>query len=108
MFASCEVNNDQRKVTYRISENSTGYKVQYIDENENLITEYIMPASSQDIWSYSFDGKEGVIIYVSSIYNNINDGILIEILLDGKIFKQGSSLYDTLNYVTVSGTIPYQ
>jgi len=105
---SCEVNQDIKKITYRISENEAGFLVTYLNENGVLIKENIVNSSSEDVWSYCFDAVEGDIIYVSANYKDISDGMRIEILVDGKVYKQSESLFDTLNYITVSGTVPYE
>ncbi len=107
IFSGCEKNNEIRQVTYRISENDSGFSVTYRDENGTLAKKSVEVTSAADIWTYSFQGKEGDILYVSSNYKDINSGLKVQILLDGKVYKQSFSQYDTLNFVTVSGTIPY-
>lgn len=105
---SCDINEEERSVTYRISNNHSGFDVTYRIADGSLNKATIDISSKEDIWTYNFTGTEGDIVYVSANYKDINTGIRIQILLDGKTFKQGSSLYDTLNFVTVSGTIPYK
>jgi hypothetical protein len=51
---------------------------------------------------------EGEIVFVSAIYKDINSRINVRILIDGKVYKQGASKYDTVRYVTVSGTVPFE
>jgi hypothetical protein len=51
--------------------------------------------------------EEGSIIFVSAKYTDINSAIKVQLKLDGKIYKEGSSTADTIRFVTVSGTIPY-
>ena len=107
MFWSCKKNNEPVTVTYRVSENDSGFSVTYRDANEQLVKKTVEVASSEDIWTYSFEGKEGDIVYLSVLYKDINSGIKAQVLLDGKVYKQSSSQYDTLSFVTVSGTVPY-
>jgi hypothetical protein len=63
--------------------------------------------SGEDIRSYSFSGEKGDIVYVSAIYTDSASSVKVEILLDGKIYKSGSSNNEPGKYVIVSGTIPY-
>lgn len=105
---ACETNNEEKNITYRISDNESGFSVTYKNEAGELVSENVITNSMEDIWQYNFDTKEGEIIYVSANYKDINTGIIVEILIDGKVFKQSESLYDTLNFVTVSGTVPYE
>ncbi len=107
-LASCEVNDEERRVTYQISNNDSGFSVTYKNENGKLVKENVQVISSEDVWQYQFTDLEGDIIYISAIYKDIESGITVEILLDGKVYKRESSLYDTIHFVTVSGTIPYK
>ncbi len=108
LFTSCEKNDEIRKAEYRISDNQTGFEVSYRDENGEMQKQDVTPASKEDTWRYSFNVREGDILYISGIYDDINTGIKVQILLGGKLYKEKSSLYDTLNYVIVSGTVPYE
>lgn len=107
LFA-CETNNEEKIITYRITDNESGFMVTYKNETGELVSEIIINNSSEDIWKYRFNATEGNIIYVSANYKDINTGIKVEILINGKVFKQSESLYDTLNFVTVSGTVPFE
>ncbi len=107
-LSSCEVNDDIRKITYRISDNESGFDVTYKNENDEMITENVNISSAEDVWEYSFQAQEGDIYYVSAIYKDINTGIKVQALIDGKVAGQNSSLYDTLHFVITSGTIPYE
>lgn len=105
---SCEKNDEQRNLTYRVSENESGFVVTYKNANGEMITETVDISSGEDVWEYSFKAQEGDIYYVSAIYKDINTGIRVQALIDGKTAGQNSSLYDTLLYVITSGTIPYE
>ena len=67
-----------------------------------------LASSMQDQWSYSFIADQGDIVFVSGNYKDINSGLNIRILVDGKVYKQGSSIGDTVKFVTVSGVVPYE
>ncbi len=104
---ACE-KEEEVSVEYLVSNNSSGFLVNYLNENGNLITEAVDNNSAQDRWSYSFKTDRGNIVFISAIYTEVNDGIKVTLIIDGKTFKQGSSSNDTINYVTVSGTVPYK
>ncbi len=106
IMVSCEKENE-KQVKYLITDSVSNYEVSYQDENGDLINKSVSVESKEDKWIYEFTGKEGQIVYVSAIYKDINSGIDVKILIDGKVYKEAQSLYDTLSYVVVSGTIPY-
>jgi len=106
-MSACEKFDEEKQVSYLISNCESGFNVTYRDKNRTLIKKDISTSSAEDNWSYSFTCKQGDIVYVSAIYNDISSEINVQILVDKKLFKQASSKYDTLNFVTVSGTIPY-
>lgn len=108
IVSSCESNDEAVKVVYKISDNQSGFTVNYRNSGGELQSEQVMPLSKEDEWKHSFVSEEGEIVYVSAIYDDVNTGIKVQILLDGKVYKQASSLYDTLSFVTVSGSIPYE
>ena len=107
LMSACEKFDEEKQVRYLISNCESGFNVTYRDENGTLIKKDISTLSAEDKWSYSFTGKQGEIVYVSAIYKDITSEINVQILVDEKLLKQASSKYDTLNFVTVSGTIPY-
>lgn len=103
---SCEKNTDI-PVRYHATGAISPFTVTYLDETGSLVTLQVPVASAEDEWNYSFTSKQGEIVYLSAIYKDITSGINLSILIDGKIYKQASSNYDTIHYVIVSGTIPY-
>ncbi len=105
-FAACEKKADI-PVRYLATDAVSGFTLTYRNSAGNLITEEVNVASTEDKWDYSYKAKKGEIVYLSAIYKDITSGIKLAILVDGKIYKQASSQYDTINYVIVSGTIPY-
>ena len=102
----CEKESKQ-KVTYRITNSVSGFEVNFLDDENVLRNEKIFTQSEEDIWLYSFYALKGDIVFVSAIYKDINSALKVQVLLNGKVFKEGSSISDTTNYVTVSGTIPF-
>lgn len=102
-------NKEEKKdIVYQVSDNSTGFFLNYRDVKSHLIKTQVIPESREDVWQYSFQGEQGDIVFMSALYKNPTDGIKVQIFIDGKIFKQGSSMNDTLRYVTVSGTVPFE
>jgi hypothetical protein len=106
VLVACE-KESKHPVIYRITNSDSGFDVNYRDKNGNLQSEKVITQSAEDIWRYSYDANEGDIVFVSTIYKDINSAILIQIFIDGKIYKEGSSTGDTTKYLTVSGTVPY-
>ncbi|MDD3877382.1 MAG: hypothetical protein PHT69_12240 [Bacteroidales bacterium] len=39
-------------------------------------------------------------------YKDINSAIQVKVFVDGKVYKQASTKYDTTMFVTVSGVVP--
>jgi len=50
---------------------------------------------------------KGDIVYLSGKYQDISSSLKLSIKIDGKIYKEQYSEGDTVNYLVVSGTIPY-
>ena len=93
-------------VEYVISDNASGFLVNYINENGVMISDAVLN-NDNNTWSYSFQSEKGKNVFISAISIEANDGIKVSLIVDGKTLKHGSSNNDTTNYVTVSGTIPY-
>jgi len=73
----------------------------------NVLAETIDFESVEDVWTYSYTDKRGEIVYISTRYTDSTSSVNVRILVDGKIYKQGSSINEPNKYITVSGTIPY-
>ncbi len=108
LFALTACNDtNQKKVTYKATGAVSEFTIQYQNENQELIKLEVTPESAADVWQFSTMADQGEIVYLSGKYSDINSALLLQILIDGKVYKQGSSRYDTIKYLTVSGTIPY-
>lgn len=105
ILAACEKDNS-RQVTYRITDSVSGFDVRYLDENRQLISEKIAVQSQQDVWQYNYTGEDGGIVFVSANYKDPASSIKVQILVDGKLFRQSASKHDTISFVTVSGVLP--
>jgi len=104
---SCE-KTKEKQVSYIITKSVSGFNVNYRVADGTLISEEIVTASAEERWSYSYTAEEGDIVFVSAIYQDIASAINVQILIDGKVYKQGSSSQDTVRFVTVSGTVPFE
>lgn len=98
---------EEKKVTYLISRSVSGFDVNYRNADGLVVKEKVISESAEDQWSYNFIAEEGDIVFVSAIYKDISSAINVQVIIDGKVYKQGSSKQDTVNYVTVSGTVPF-
>ncbi|MEZ5195169.1 MAG: hypothetical protein R2764_01825 [Bacteroidales bacterium] len=107
IILACEKEREEVAVKYRVSKAYSDTEITYRDKDAILETEVIQFESVEDIWEYSYSGKRGDIIYISTVYHDSSSSVNVEILLDGKTFKKGSSSNEPDKYVTVSGTIPY-
>jgi hypothetical protein len=107
LFTACD-KIQEKKVSYVITRSVSGFDVKYRNADGTLIGEKIITESAEDRWTYDFMADEGDIVFVSAIYKDLSSSILVQILIDGKVYKQGSSKQDTVSYVTVSGTVPFE
>ena len=105
-IVACEQNNSV-KVVYNITDSDSGFEVNYRTENGDLINESIVTQSESDVWRYEFIGEKGDIVFVSAIYYDSESKLKVQIMMDGKVYKEGYSKHDTTNYLVVSGTVPY-
>lgn len=106
MLAGCE-KRDEKQVKYVATGAVSEFTIKYRDKDGIVKTEIFEAQSTLDKWVYSFVEEQGEIVYVSGFYKDISSSLKIMILVDGKVYKQASSLGDTINYLTVSGVIPY-
>lgn len=108
IILACEKEREEVTVKYRVSNAYSETELKYQDGDANLKSEVVNFESTEDIWDYSFTGNRGDIIYISTVYHDSTSSVKVEILLDGKTFKVGSSTHEPDKYITVSGTIPFQ
>jgi hypothetical protein len=107
VFFSCDKENS-RQVIYRITDSASGFNVRYLDVSGELISEKIITQSAQDVWNYSFQSEDGGIVFVSTNYKDPESAIKVQIMIDGKIYKQAASKNDTISFITVSGVVPIE
>jgi len=105
MLNACEKNNSS-EVTYRVTDSVSGFDVRYLDESGQMISEKISVQSALDVWQYSFEGNEGDIVFISTNYKDPASAIKVQIMINGKLYRQSASKNDTISFVTASGVIP--
>ena len=103
---SCEKEGGQ-KVRYQVSRSVSGFEANYMNGEGTLTWDMVTTQSAQDIWTYDFEALPGDVVFISTRYRDITSAIKVQILIDGKVYKEGSSSNDTVSFVTVSGTVPY-
>jgi len=106
-FSACDKYDQQKKISYFITDSDSGFEVYYLDKEGNISFEQVTTNSEDDEWVYSFEGEKGDIVYLSVIYYDINSKVRSRILIDNKIYKEGYSVQDTGRFMTISGTIAY-
>lgn len=107
LLIACEKDEQQVNVTYRLSNAIADTDLSYRNIDGQIINETVQFESLADIWSKPLEMKKGDIVYLSAIYYDSTSSVKVEILVDGKVYKEGSSSQKPETYVTVSGTIPY-
>ncbi|MCD4730745.1 MAG: hypothetical protein K8R74_09110 [Bacteroidales bacterium] len=107
VLIACEKERQEVMVKYEISNAYSPVEVNYRNSDGNVLAETIDFESVEDVWTYSYTDKRGEIVYISTRYTDSTSSVNVRILVDGKIYKQGSSINEPNKYITVSGTIPY-
>ncbi len=98
---------DQKMVTYKGTKAISAYNLYYTDANQQTQQIVVEANSGQDVWSHEFMADQGDIVYLSGKYEDSESALKLMILIDGKVYKQAENQGDTLKYLTVSGSIPY-
>ncbi len=107
-FFSCEKRTDEVKVTYRIIDFQDGFTVYYKTNSDTLVKKNITGTyTSSTPWMYSFMAQPGDIVYVSMTDTVVNSYSRVQILFNGKIFKEKSRTYERFMPVVNSGVIPF-
>lgn len=107
LLSACNKEDEKIVVQYKASNGYSETQIKYRDANGVLVSKEINLVGGEDIWTYSFDGNKGDIVYISARYFDPNSSITLQILLDGRIYKEGTSNNEKDKYFTISGTIPY-
>ena len=104
---ACEKDEQQVNVTYRLSNAIAETELSYRNIDGQIIAETVQIESLEDVWTKSQEMNKGDIVYLSAIYYDSTSSVKIQILIDGKVYKEGSNSNSPEEYLTISGTIPY-
>jgi hypothetical protein len=104
---ACDQAVEEVAVTYMVTDSDSGFDVRYRNTDGELVSEKVTTDSETDVWKYVFEADPGEIVFISANYYDVNSKIRVQIMLDGKIFREASSRYDTTDFVVVSGTVPW-
>ena len=107
-WSACESDRADVLVRYEVSKAFADTEVSYMNADGTLVKEWIAFESGEDVWNYSMSGAQGQIVYLSAMYQDSASSVRLRILIDGKIYKEGSSDNEPDKYLTVSGTVPYR
>jgi hypothetical protein len=109
LLLSCEKQTDNVKVTYRIINFQDGFTVFYKHSSDTLTKQIVEGAyTTATPWTFSFIAEPGDIVYVSMTDTVINSFSRVQILIDGKIYKEKSRTNDRFMPVVNSGIIPFK
>ena len=107
VLVACEKERQEVKVKYEINNAYSPVDVTYKNSDGQIVTETIDFESIEDNWTYNFQDKRGEIVYLGASYTDSTSSVNVQITVDGKIYKQGSSNNEPYKYLILSGTIPY-
>ncbi len=107
ILVACEKERQEVKVKYEISNAYSPVNVTYKNSDRQIVTETINFESVEDKWAYNYEDKRGEIVYLGASYSDSTSSVNVQITVDGKIYKQGSSNNEPYKYLIISGTIPY-
>jgi len=107
VLIACEKERQEVKVKYEISNAYSPVGVTYKNSDGQIVTETINFESVEDKWTYNYQDNRGEIVYLGASYSDSTSSVNVQITVDGKIYKQGSSNNEPYKYLIVSGTIPY-
>ena len=104
----CEKEKSSVSVEYRVSNAYSETEITWRTADAAQMKKTILFESVEDEWKQQFRASRGNIVYLSGIYHDTASSVTLQIIVDGKIYKQKTSINEPGKYVTVSGTIPYQ
>jgi len=109
VLIGCTKSPEYHTVIYMADKATSELTISYMDPEGVTHTENVAFNSSEDVWSQNFEFEEGDIIYLSSIYESTSGAQRLQILLDGKSYKQGENelLPSEAGRITVSGVVPF-
>ena len=107
ILSACGKEEEKVNVSYKVSNAFADTEVSYRNSSDQITTELIEFESGEDVWNYSMQLQRGEIVYLSAMYQDSLSSVKLQIIVDGKVYKQGSSNNEPEKYIIVSGTIPF-
>lgn len=107
LMISCETESETIQVSYRVSNAFADTEVSYRNSDAQIVSEIVSFQSAEDVWTYDMELRKGEIVYLAAIYQDSTSSVKLQVLMDGKVFKEGSSNNEPGKYVIVSGSIPF-
>ncbi len=109
MFFACEKQAYKVKITYRILNFEDGFTVYYKHNSDTLYKEVISGSYTLATpWKKEFYSEPGEIVYVSMLDTTIDSYSRVQILVNGKIYKEKARTNDRFKPVVTSGIIPFE
>lgn len=107
LFSACDIEKDKITVSYKVSNAYALTEVSYRNNDAQIVTELVDFQSAEDVWSYDMELRRGDIVYLAAIYEDSTSSVKLQILMDGKVFKEGSNNNEPGKYLILSGSIPF-
>lgn len=114
ILPACTKEYEPRNVQYLVTGLAKPYKLAYLTETGETVMKTITPTSDGEVWHYSFDGRQGDLVYLFAEFTDIDlvpTKFKFRILVDGKIYKDSNgydqSIGDTIFRVRRSGVVPF-
>lgn len=109
VLIGCEKHKNNVSVVYRITDFENGCIVKYRVGSDTLIQESVTGTYTLSTpWKCSFQAEPGEIVYLNVTDTTENSFSKIQILLDGKVYKEKSRTDDRFMPMTISGVIPFE
>jgi hypothetical protein len=107
LVMACDKDEQSVHVTYRLSNSISDTDLFYRNIDGQIVKETVLIEGEEDVWTKPLEMNNGDIVYLSAIYYDSISSVKIQILVDGKVYKEASSNMVSEKYVTISGTVPY-
>lgn len=108
LFVACEKQSDKVKITYRILNFENGFTVYYKFDSDTLYKEVVDGSYTLATpWKKEFYAEPGEIVYVSMSDTTLDSYSRVQILVNGKIYKEKARTSDRFMPVVTSGIIPF-
>jgi len=107
LLVACQKEQGPVNVQYRVVDGYSDTEITWRNAAGELKSEIIAFESGADQWIQSYEIEKGEIVYLAGIYHDSVSSVKLQILIDGKVYKEKLSENDPGKYVVVSGTVPF-